>query len=291
MTESPQDPPPGGKHQDITTTATSPLIQDHPDDPTHNPFEDNLADSPHLHRVGGRGHNRSDSVASSHSSNDGIEWETSRGGHGHGGGGGGVHGRYEDSFESDRGHGYGHDLYEDDSDYSSGSDDDEDDEDVDEDEDELEDGEGDTQRLLISSRNTRMGGMGMGMRAGETGTGTMIGLDLEQRFLIHNSRKKQRGSNVDEDQYDALPLTTVDDGGRGGRKGGRKGSKRKANRRGGMDGRGGVSVLAQGTEMDALAKRQLRVQMLWNIFYIFAWYGKRARKSVFEIVVLRTKIG
>ncbi|KAF9380674.1 Triose-phosphate Transporter [Podila verticillata] len=274
MTESPQDPPPGGKHQDTTTATTSSLIPDHSDDPTHNPFEDNLADSPHLHRVGGRGHNRSNSVASSHSSNDGIEWETSRGGHGHGGGRGvGVHGRYEDSFESDRSDGFSHDIYVDDSDYSSGSDGDEDDEDDDEDENELEDGEEDTQRLLISSRNTRMGGMGMGMRAGETGTGTMIGLDLEQRFLIHNSRRKQRGSNVDEDQYDALPLTTVDDGGRGGRKGGHKGSKRKANRRGGMDGRARVSVLAQGTEMDALAKRQLRVQMLWNIFYIFAWYS------------------
>ncbi|KAG0329112.1 Triose-phosphate Transporter [Podila horticola] len=114
-----------------------------------------------------------------------------------------------------------------------------------------------------------MGGMGMGMRAGETGTGTTIGLDLEQRFLIRNSRKNQRGNN--EDDYDALPLTTVDEGGRKGR----KRSKRKgSNRRGGMDGRGGdVSVLAQGSEMDALAKRQLRVQMLWNIFYVFAWYS------------------
>ncbi|KAF9305740.1 Triose-phosphate Transporter [Mortierella antarctica] len=263
MTESPQDPPPGSlKHQD---TAMTSLIQDHSDEAAHNPFEDNLADSPHLHRVGGRGHNRSDSVASSHSSNDGIEWETSRGGHGHGGG---VHGRYEDSFESDRGNGYhGHDIYENDSDYSSGSDGDSDEDD--EDEDELEEGyEDDTQRLLISSRNTRMGGMGMGMRAGETGTGTTIGLDLEQRFLIHNSRKKQRG-NTDDD-YDALPLTTVDEGGRKGR----KGSKRKrSNRRGGMDGRGGVSAIAQSTEMDALAKRHLRVQMLWNIFYVFAWYS------------------
>ncbi|KAG0081387.1 Triose-phosphate Transporter [Podila epicladia] len=263
MTESPQDPPPGSlKHQD---TATASLIQDHPDEANHNPFEDNLADSPHLHRVGGRGHNRADSVASSHSSNDGIEWETSRGGHSHGGG---VHGRYEDSFESDRGNGYhGHDVYENDSDYSSGSDGDSDEDD--EDEDELEEGdEDDTQRLLISSRNTRMGGMGMGMRAGETGTGTTIGLDLEQRFLIYNSRTKQRG-NTDDD-YDALPLTTVDEGGRKGR----KGSKRKrSNRRGGLDGRGGVSVIAPGTEMDALAKRHLRVQMLWNIFYVFAWYS------------------
>ncbi|KAG0025063.1 Triose-phosphate Transporter [Podila clonocystis] len=273
MTESPQDPPPGGLNNQDTFTTTS-LIQDHPDEATHNPFEDNLADSPHLHRVGGRGHNRSDSVTSSHSSNDGIEWETSRSGHRHHnhghGHGGGVHGRYEDSFESDRGDGYhGHDIYEDDSDYSSGSDGDGDDDD--DEEDELEEGdEGDTQRLLISSRNTRMGGMGMGMRAGETGTGTTIGLDLEQRFLIHNSRKKR---GIDSEDYDALPLTTVDES--RGRKSGRKGSKRKgSNRRGGMDGRGGgVSVVVQGAEVDALAKRQLRVQMLWNIFYVFAWYS------------------
>ncbi|KAF9419986.1 Triose-phosphate Transporter, partial [Podila epigama] len=248
-----------------------------------NPFADNLADSPHLQRVGGRGHNRSGSIASSHSSNDGIEWETpstlskSR-----------NNTRYEDSFESDRDHpimggvsSYPQDLTDsdlddDDSDYSSSIDEDHDHED-DEDYDGVGEGDEDTQRLLITSRNTRLGGMGMGLRAGETGTGTTIGLDLEQRFTTNNDRG---------DSYDSLPMTVVDHEGRSEgstRHGRRKGSKRKGSkRRGGIDGRdrgrghgdlGESTNTLHATQVDALAKRQLRIQMFWNIFYVFAWYS------------------
>ncbi|KAG0337662.1 hypothetical protein BG004_007556 [Podila humilis] len=317
MTEPPpQDPPPRGhlqqqlqeqQHQAIDTTRREEsLILDHShsDNFAQNPFADSLADSPHLHRVGDRRghHTRSDSITSSHSSNDGIEWETTtattttvaasstktqRQQH---------HGRYEDSFEFDR-----NQLYDnDDSDYSTGSEDETSDgndesgqdEEEDDDDGEEEDYGDDTQRLLISSRNTRMGGMGMGMRAGETGTGTMIGLDLEQsRYATNNhnlSKQKQYlGDDCDADgQYDALPLTTVDQAeGRKHRRHSdrqRKGSKRKRNnRRGGMDGIvDQSSIVGQGgegrnsmtkAEVDILAKKQLRRQMLWNIFYVFAW--------------------
>lgn len=139
--------------------------------------------------------------------------------------------------------------------------------------------EEDTQRLLMSSNNTRIGGMGMGMRAGETGTGTMLGLDLEPR-----------GDQQDDD-YDTLPMSTVDverirmndqangknvdgtgkPGAKKTKRRKRKGSKRKQSR----ESTGSQPVLGLGAiraeQVAAIAKRRFRVQMAWNAFYVFVW--------------------
>ncbi|KAF9175152.1 Triose-phosphate Transporter [Mortierella sp. AD010] len=180
-----------------------------------------------------QGHYRTESISSteSHSSDDGIEWENPG---------------YSSEYASD----------DDNDGYRS------------DEEDEYEESDGeyeqqDTQRLLSSS-NARIGGLGMGMRVGETGTGTTIGLDLEQDT-------RQNGED-----YDALPLTSVD-----------QRSRRYPNRRetrpkrsGRKDGRRSTqtfmpSMIRLGdlqTEQEKLiAKRQLRIKMFWNVFYVFAW--------------------
>ncbi|KAF9958598.1 Triose-phosphate Transporter [Mortierella alpina] len=176
-----------------------------------------------------------------------------------------------------------------DSDYSSGEDADEDDgkggyHDPADGEDELED----TQRLLVSSSNTRMGGMGMGMRVGETGTGTMIGLDLEPH---ENHRNKGRLTGQhDDDIYDTLPLSTLDirkpahqlgdEAEQEKRKRSSKASRQKSRRqrrkrRQEQPAEGPVLGLGaiRKEQVAMLAKKQLRVQMLWNVFYVFAWYS------------------
>lgn len=177
-----------------------------------------------LYHGDGDGREGNMSGSESHSSDDGIEWE------------------------------------------SSGP---EEDDDTDEDYDGSDREYGDTRRLLDSS-NSRVGGMGMGMRVGETGTGTTIGIDFE-----HNRR---------EEDYDVLPLTHVR--GSGSRPNGdgadnqRERSPRKSLRR---DRRrrslhtATVPALGIGditTEQERLlAKKQVRIKMMWNIFYVFAWYG------------------
>ncbi|KAG0322039.1 Triose-phosphate Transporter [Dissophora globulifera] len=169
--------------------------------------------------------------------------------------------------------------------------------------DEDDDGQEDTQRLLLSSTNTKLGGMGMGMRVGETGTGTMIGLDLEP----HGSRGRGSLMKGRDDEYDTLPLSTVDverlrnrdlpgdDGskeGTGRRHRSHKGYKgRRKHRHGGNAGPGEHSG-ADGTtlglgairaeQVAALAKRQLRVQMFWNVFYVFAWYSFSSALSFYN---------
>ncbi|KAG0049569.1 Triose-phosphate Transporter [Gryganskiella cystojenkinii] len=189
-------------------------------------------------------HRRDTSISSSgsHSSDDGIEWETP-----------GEYSNVQQSYEDDEG------PY---SDYDSEERDDDD---------EYDDGyeEQDTQRLLATSSNTRMGGMGMGMRVGETGTGTTIGLDFNQT---------RRENDPD---YDALPMTTVD----GSRTDRHRGddrrskdtarSKRRDRRRGRRGPSGGTPGHdAPQTEQEKhIARRQLRINMCWNIFYVFAWYG------------------
>ncbi|KAF9568112.1 Triose-phosphate Transporter [Mortierella alpina] len=187
-----------------------------------------------------------------------------------------------------------------DSDYSSGdsADEDKDEDDSDDSgdgeegyhdpadgEDELED----TQRLLVTSSNTRMGGMGMGMRVGETGTGTMIGLDLEPHEN-HRSQGRLKGQH-DDDMYDTLPLSTLDlrevskehgdeaeqEKRKQGSKASRRRSRRRRHKRRQEQQPAGDSVLGLGAirkeQVAMLAKKQLRVQMLWNIFYVFAWYS------------------
>ncbi|KAF9348327.1 Triose-phosphate Transporter [Mortierella sp. AD094] len=138
-------------------------------------------------------------------------------------------------------------------------------------EDEYEESDGeyeqqDTRRLLASS-NARIGGMGMGMRVGETGTGTTIGLDFEQDT-------RQSGED-----YDALPLTNVD---QGSRRYPNQERERRSKRGGRRDGRRSTqtfmpSMIRLGdlqTEQERLiAKRYLRIKMFWNVFYVFAWYG------------------
>jgi hypothetical protein len=100
----------------------------------------------------------------------------------------------------------------------------------------------------------------MGMRVGETGTGTTIGLDFE-----HN-----HGRQYDQD-YDALPLTTVH--GSRSKKSRRKGRSRRADRHHILE--PGVPVMGLGsirTEQERLiAERQVRIKMMWNVFYVFAW--------------------
>lgn len=195
---------------------------------------DNVRATPR--RIGG--HSRTDSATSSESSNDGIEWEDEA--------------RYYDTDEVDEGEEHSMD----------GGDDEED-----EDEYEYDDNyqEQDTQRLLASSSNTRTGGLGMGIRVGETGTGTTIGLDFE-----HN-----RGREYDQ-EYEALPMTTVEG------ELSRHGSKRKSSsfrRKSRRDRHGapqpGAPVMGLGgvrTEQERLiAARQVRIKMMWNVFYVFAW--------------------
>ncbi|KAF9177978.1 Triose-phosphate Transporter [Haplosporangium sp. Z 11] len=193
-----------------------------------------------------RGHSRTDSISSSgsHSSDDGIEWESP--------------GYYASEYTDDSHTGYSSDE-EDDRDYE----------------------EQDTRQLLATSSQARVAGMGMGMRVGETGTGTTIGLDLERE-----------NPQYDED-YDTLPLTTMDadqrqssgDSSRGYRDfteedgvNGRK--ERRSKRRSHSDRRRSIhAAMPMGfaniqTEQERLiAKRQLRIKMLWNVFYVFAWYG------------------
>ncbi|KAG0250574.1 Triose-phosphate Transporter [Mortierella polycephala] len=173
-----------------------------------------------------------------------------------------------------------------DSDYSSGDEFDDEDNDAYR---EPTDGENeeDTQRLLVTSSNTKLGGMGMGMRVGETGTGTMISLDLEP----HEHRTGAR--NGGQDGYDTLPLTTFDvrskhgrskhdgdrdsvegikaqgkDQGRGPKS---KRGKRKRRREHGETAALGLGAIRK-EQIAMLAKKQFRVQMLWNAFYVFAWY-------------------
>ncbi|KAG0361808.1 Triose-phosphate Transporter [Gamsiella multidivaricata] len=151
----------------------------------------------------------------------------------------------------------------------------------------MEDDEQDTQRLLLTSTNTRLGGMGMGMRVGETGTGTMIGLDLEPHGTRSFNRRQQ--SQDQDDDYDTLPLSIVNtrrahdaieaskEGivGRSGRKGegGRK-KKTKKRRGGQLEGERRLGLGAiRSEQIAALAKKQLRVNMFWNAFYVFAWYS------------------
>jgi len=188
-------------------------------------------------------HTRTDSASSSESSNDGIEWEDEA--------------RYYDTDD-------GEDVDEEDGNDHS----------MDEDEEEYEYDyqEQDTQQLLASSSKTRKGGLGMGMRVGETGTGTTIGLDFEL----------SRGRGYDQ-EYDALPLTTVDRDLSGRHDGSRnKSSSSSSSRRKGRRDRHrilhpGVPVMSSGagdvrTEQERLlAARQVRIKMLWNIFYVFAW--------------------
>ncbi|KAF9152188.1 Triose-phosphate Transporter [Linnemannia schmuckeri] len=199
---------------------------------------DNVRSTPR--RMGG--HSRTDSATSSESSNDGIEWEDEA--------------RYYDTDGEEEGDdGEEHSM---------------DEGDEDEDEYEYDDNyqEQDTQRLLASSSNTRTGGLGMGMRVGETGTGTTIGLDFE-----HNHGREYN------QEYDVLPLTAVDgELSRHGSKGKRSSSSNRKSRRGQHrilhpD----VPVMGLGsarTEQERLiAARQVRIKMMWNVFYVFAWYG------------------
>ncbi|KAF8944847.1 Triose-phosphate Transporter [Haplosporangium gracile] len=199
---------------------------------------DNVRSTPR--RMGS--HSRTDSTTSSESSNDGIEWEDEP--------------RYYDTDGEEEGDdGEEHSM-------------DEDDEDEDEYEYDDDYQEQDTHRLLASSSNTRTGGLGMGMRVGETGTGTTIGLDFE-----HNHGREYN------QEYDALPLTTVDgELSRHGSKSKRLSSSRRKSRRDrhrihhpNMPVMGLGSVR---TEQERLiAARQVRIKMMWNVFYVFAWYG------------------
>ncbi|KAF9138237.1 Triose-phosphate Transporter [Mortierella sp. GBA39] len=201
---------------------------------------DNVQSTPR--RIGG--HSRTDSATSSESSNDGIEWEDEA--------------RYFDTEEEEE---------HDDGEEHSMDEDDEDEDDYEYDDNYQEQ---DTQRLLASSSNTRTGGLGMGMRVGETGTGTTIGLDFE-----HNHRREY------DQEYDALPLTTVD--------GERRGSKNKRSAR--QNSRRdrhrilhpGVPVTGLGTvrtEQERLvAARQVRIKMMWNVFYVFACLRPKAAPS------------
>ncbi|KAF9098460.1 Triose-phosphate Transporter [Mortierella sp. AD031] len=218
--------PPGG------AAATSPALDQ--DQETYS--FDNVRSTPRRN-----GHSRTDSVSSSESSNDGIEWEDDA--------------RYYDTDDDDDGHYQGERN-------EHSTDDEEDDYEYDDNYQEQ-----DTQRLLASSSNTRTGGLGMGMRVGETGTGTTIGLDFE-----HN-----HGRPYDQ-EYDALPLTTLDGGEFSKRSSEQKSSSRQRSRRDrhrilhpsvAVMGVGGVR-----TEQERLiAARQVRIKMMWNIFYVFAWYG------------------
>ncbi|KAI7821361.1 triose-phosphate transporter family-domain-containing protein [Gamsiella multidivaricata] len=194
----------------------------------------------------GRGFHRSDNVSDSDSSSsdDGIEWDNS--------------GYYtsEHTSEDDGGDGYSSD--DDAEDESDGAYD-----------------EQDRQRLLASSSKVRVGGMGVGMRVGETGTGTTIGLDFER-------------DNIQNDgDYDVLPLMNVGSNlsrqRRKGKSGGDGiGGRRERSRRGSQRNQRRslhtvVPVLGQGairTEQEqSIVKRQLRIEMFWNVFYVFAWYG------------------
>ncbi|KAF8940586.1 Triose-phosphate Transporter [Dissophora ornata] len=182
-----------------------------------------------------------------------------------------------------------------------------------EDEDDVEE---DTHHLLLTSNNSKLGGMGMGMRVGETGTGTMIGLDLEP----HGHRRLGGGSllkELDDNEYDTLPLSTIDverlrmesQRGKHGRSskhnmdaeskerralkvsGGRKGRKKLHHRSGHdkgevLDDEGTGSKLGLGAirveQVAALARKQFRVQMLWSSFYVFAWYSTSTALSFYN---------
>ncbi|KAF9904441.1 Triose-phosphate Transporter [Lobosporangium transversale] len=158
----------------------------------------------------------------------------------------------------------------------------------------VDDGLDDTQHLLLNSNNTRLGGMGMGMRVGETGTGTMIGLDLEPHGDCNPYGRRHSGSKLDyEDEnndYDTLPLSTMDVDSyrmKGGNK--KKSSKNSSKRKQRVkrekqrgDQKANVNegpVLGLGAirteQMAAIAKKQFRVQLAWNAFYVFAWYSTK----------------
>ncbi|KAF9941786.1 Triose-phosphate Transporter [Modicella reniformis] len=163
--------------------------------------------------------------------------------------------------------------------------------------DDNDDDEADMQRLLVTSNNTRLGGMGMGMRAGETGTGTMVGLDLEP-----HGYRSFRGSNREpgDNDYDSLPLTTMDvetlkmknrnkreigvDSNakeRHGKDSARR--ERRAKRKTRNRDQDAAANCADGSkfgmgairseQVAAIAKKQFRVQMLWSVFYVLAWYS------------------
>ncbi|KAF9427869.1 Triose-phosphate Transporter [Entomortierella beljakovae] len=181
-----------------------------------------------------RSHRRTDSVSSSESSDDGIEWETP-----------------DNNFEY-RSESAVDDYYSDEDERSNSESDDQ-----------------DTRRLLSSS-NARIGGLGMGIRAGEIGTGTTIGLDFEQ------------DTTRDREDYDALPLTNVDQRSRKHPNPGDSHRERTSKRNSYRSHRRSTHssepfVMGLGeiqTEQEKLiAKKQLRVKMFWNIFYVLAWYG------------------
>ncbi|KAF9937885.1 Triose-phosphate Transporter [Mortierella alpina] len=203
-----------------------------------------------VHRTQRNGRRRANSISSieSHSSDDGIEWE--------------ISGDYpaENDF-NDR--------------YST-------DEEVMDEEDGSE-GEEDTQHLLANSSNTRRAGMGMGMRVGETGTGTTIGLDFE------NDPRPYM------EDYDTLPLTTLEGAHLNGVQSrlrtypadeGRPRRGRKSKKRSQRSSRTGAPLPELGaiqTDQERLiAKRQLQIKMFWNVFYVFAWYGTSTSLSFYN---------
>ncbi|KAF9989898.1 Triose-phosphate Transporter [Mortierella antarctica] len=174
-----------------------------------------------VHRTQRNGRRRANSISSieSHSSDDGIEWE--------------ISGDYP--AENDFNDGYSSD------------------EEVMDEEDGSE-GEEDTQHLLANSSNTRRAGMGMGMRVGETGTGTTIGLDFE------NDPRPYM------EDYDTLPLTTLE------------GAHLNGVQSAPLPELGAI----QTDQERLIAKRQMQIKMFWNVFYVFAWYGTSTSLSFYN---------
>ncbi|KAG9321305.1 hypothetical protein KVV02_007878 [Mortierella alpina] len=212
---------------------------------------ESLSHSPDsVHRTQHNGRRRANSISSieSHSSDDGIEWE--------------ISGDYP--AENDFNDGYSTD------------------EEVMDEEDGSE-GEEDTQHLLANSSNTRRGGMGMGMRVGETGTGTTIGLDFE------NDPRPYM------EDYDRLPLTALEGAHLNGVQSrsrtypadeGRPRRGRKSKKRSQRSSHTGAPLPELGaiqTDQERLiAKRQLQIKMFWNVFYVFAWYGTSTSLSFYN---------
>ncbi|KAF9954598.1 Triose-phosphate Transporter [Mortierella alpina] len=205
-----------------------------------------------IHAIQYNGRRRANSISSveSHSSDDGIEWE--------------VSGDYaaENTFDhtSD-----GYSTDEETVDEEAGS-----------------EGEEDTQHLLANSSNTRRGGMGMGMRVGETGTGTTIGLDFENDPRPYT------------EDYDTLPLTALE----GTQLNGESRSSRfpaderpsrrgrKSKKRSQRSPQTGAPLPGLGTlqtdQERLITKRQLQIKMFWNVFYVFAWYGTSTSLSFYN---------
>ncbi|KAF9576253.1 Triose-phosphate Transporter [Mortierella alpina] len=205
-----------------------------------------------VHRAQYIGRVRAGSISSleSQSSDDGIEWE--------------ISGDYSAGNDFDpTGDGYDTDEEVMDDEYGS-------------------EAEEDTQHLLATSSNTRRGGMGMGMRVGETGTGTTIGLDFENDLHPYT------------EDYDTLPLTAQDGAHMNGvqmrRKyptdEGRPRRGRKSKTRSQRPSHRGAPMPELGTiqtdQERLIAKRQLKTKMLWNVFYVFAWYGTSTSLSFYN---------